>query len=225
MTSMVRVRVRSVAAAPFSTLVLTEAGEVFSCGDGISGNLGHGDGEPQWQPKLIEALCGVRASAVSAGMDHSLVLTEAGDALSFGDATVGQLGYGDEENQLLSSAGDVYSFGVGGWLAWARRPGEGAAAEARGCTRLHGSRGCVCAGYEYSLALSSAGQVYSFGNGATGSSVTPLMSSFFPGLSTRCAACVTRAPQSTSRMLVLSGTLATYHLPCRPLVLVFSDHR
>ena len=46
--------------------------------------LGHGDEEIQYQPKVIEALRGVRVSAVSTCAGHSLVLTEAGEVLSFG---------------------------------------------------------------------------------------------------------------------------------------------
>jgi alpha-tubulin suppressor-like RCC1 family protein len=60
--------------------------------------LGHGDEENQLTPKVIEALRGERVVAVSAGGAHSLVLTEAGAVLSFGDGGEGQLGHGDTDN-------------------------------------------------------------------------------------------------------------------------------
>jgi alpha-tubulin suppressor-like RCC1 family protein len=61
--------------------------------------LGHGDVEYQLTPRVIEALSGMRVVAVSAGCDHSLVLTEAGAVLSFGQGEFGGLGHGDAESR------------------------------------------------------------------------------------------------------------------------------
>jgi hypothetical protein len=47
---------------------------------GVSGRLGHGDEETRETPRVIEALTGVKACVVSAGDDHSLVLSEDGMA-------------------------------------------------------------------------------------------------------------------------------------------------
>jgi alpha-tubulin suppressor-like RCC1 family protein len=55
--------------------------------------------EDQRTPKVIEALRGEKVVAVSAGENHSLVLTEAGAVLSFGLGDDGCLGHGDEEHQ------------------------------------------------------------------------------------------------------------------------------
>ena len=63
--------------------------------------LGHGDEEDQTLPKLIEAMRGKRVVQVSAGDDHSLVLTESGEVYSFGDGSFGKLGHGDQEDQTL----------------------------------------------------------------------------------------------------------------------------
>jgi alpha-tubulin suppressor-like RCC1 family protein len=98
--SLADTRVRTVTAGANHTLVLTEAGAVLSFGYGGEGRLGHGNTENQLAPKVIEALRDERVVAVSAGCDHSLVLTEAGAVLSFGSGGAGQLGHGDTEHQL-----------------------------------------------------------------------------------------------------------------------------
>ena len=72
---------------------------MLSFGYGLSDRLGHGDSEDQHTPKVIEALRGEKVVAVSAGRQHSLVLTEAGAVLSFGFGDAGRLGNGDEEDQ------------------------------------------------------------------------------------------------------------------------------
>ena len=79
--------------------MVTETGAVFSFGQGGDGQLGHGDAEDQPTPKVIEALRGERVMAMSAGVAHSLVLTEARAVLSFGDGDYGRLGHGDRENR------------------------------------------------------------------------------------------------------------------------------
>ena len=73
-----------VSAGSFHSLVLTESGDVFSCGDGDYGKLGHGDEEDQHVPKVVEALRGKGAVQVSAGHKHSLVLTRDNDVFAFG---------------------------------------------------------------------------------------------------------------------------------------------
>ena len=113
-------RVRSVAAGHRHSLVLTEAGTVLSFGRGWSGALGHGDELDQLQPKVIAALGGLRIAAISAGAGHSLAMTEAGDVLSFGCGSSGQLGHGDtfcrrRPAQILTLAGHrVTSISAGG---------------------------------------------------------------------------------------------------------------
>ena len=75
------------------TLVLTRDGTVLSFGEGNAGQLGHGDQEVHDEPKVVEALRGVRVVAVAAGSKHSLVLTDEGAVLSFGAGGRRQLGY------------------------------------------------------------------------------------------------------------------------------------
>ena len=93
------VRVVAIAAGGYHSMVLTDEGVVLSFGHGWYGRLGHGDEMTQWVPKVIEALSGVRVVAIAASSDHSMVLTDDGTVLSFGDGDRGQLGHGDEETQ------------------------------------------------------------------------------------------------------------------------------
>ena len=90
------VRVVAMAAGGGHSLVLTDEGGVLSFGAGVSGQLGHGDDAHQYEPKVIEALRGVRVVAMAAGGRHSLVLTDGGTVLSFGGGGRGQLGHGDD---------------------------------------------------------------------------------------------------------------------------------
>ena len=122
------VRVSSVAADGNHTLVLSEAGAVYSFGWGDAGRLGHGDEEDQRTPRVIEGLRGVRACAVAAGRGHSLVLAASGAVYSFGSGHHGQLGHGYGHHGQLTpkvietlrsvrvcavAAGDAYSFALG----------------------------------------------------------------------------------------------------------------
>jgi alpha-tubulin suppressor-like RCC1 family protein len=71
-------RVGSVAIGRGFTLVTTEAGAVFSFGDGNNGSLGHDDYDTHILPKRVEALDGVYVAAVAAGYHQSLALTACG---------------------------------------------------------------------------------------------------------------------------------------------------
>ena len=89
-------------------------------------------------PRLVEALCGVRIVAVSAGWNHSLAVTEeVGHLFSFGDGRCGQLGRGDDK-----------------------------APQPRAVTALQGARVLVvAAGIEYSRCVLEDGRVYGWGHG------------------------------------------------------------
>jgi len=53
-------------------------------------------------PRLIEGLASVRVSAVSCVWDHSLVVSDGGHIYSWGLGMCGQLGHGDEEENVSS---------------------------------------------------------------------------------------------------------------------------
>ena len=56
--------------------------------------LGHGDENTQPEPRLITMLSGLVVRMISAGVNHSLVITSTGDLYSWGSDRFGQLGYG-----------------------------------------------------------------------------------------------------------------------------------
>jgi len=134
-------RAVSVAAGGYHSLALTAGGVVWSWGFGGQGRLGHGDEEEQWQPKKVEAFDGQRVLAVVAGADHSLALTADSIVWSWGRGVFGQLGHGDQQNQLLPKKVEA----------------------------LAGQRVvAVSAGYFHSLALTADGAVWSWGGGRDG---------------------------------------------------------
>ena len=91
--------VRQVAACGFHTAALTEAGEIFTWGEGKFGRLGHGSERNELVPRMIEALAGKRMRQVACGGFHSAAITEAGDVHTWGGGEHGQLGHGDKVNK------------------------------------------------------------------------------------------------------------------------------
>ena len=134
-------RLERVSVSSRHIVALTDAGEVLSFGAGWGGPLGHGDEEDQHEPKVIEALLGVRVVAIAAGDEHSMVLTDEGEVLSFGNGQYGRLGHGN--------------------VAIQREP--------KMVEALRGIRVvAIAAGYWHSLVLTDGGAVLSFGHGASG---------------------------------------------------------
>ena len=101
-------RVVAVSAGDLHSLV-TADGSVWSWGLGGYGQLGHGDGQSQLQPKKIEAFAGRCVAAVSAGVYHSLALTADGTAWSWGSGDSGRLGHGNQQDQLLPKKVEAFA--------------------------------------------------------------------------------------------------------------------
>ena len=102
-------RVVAVSAGRRHSFALAADGCVWSWGCGRYGRLGHGDQQSQWQPKLVEALAGLRVVAVSAGAFHSLALTADGSVWSWGGGAYGQLGHGDGQDQMLPKKVEAFA--------------------------------------------------------------------------------------------------------------------
>ena len=77
----------------FHSMFLTDCGEVWTCGVGLGGRLGHGTEDVCFVPKLIAAFQNTKCIAIAAGNDHSIVLTEVGVVYTFGLNEFHQLGH------------------------------------------------------------------------------------------------------------------------------------
>jgi len=77
-------KVIGAAAGQFQTVVWTDAGELFTCGQGGKGVLGHGGEDNELLPRLVEALVGKKVIGAAAGSWHTVVWTEAGELFTFG---------------------------------------------------------------------------------------------------------------------------------------------
>ncbi|XP_023713900.1 E3 ubiquitin-protein ligase HERC2 [Cryptotermes secundus] len=80
------------------TLVVTDAGLVFSWGDGDYGKLGRGGNDGSKTPKLIDKLQDVDVVKVYCGAQFSLALTKTGSVYSWGKGDTHRLGHASEEH-------------------------------------------------------------------------------------------------------------------------------
>nr|XP_028578685.1 inhibitor of Bruton tyrosine kinase isoform X3 [Podarcis muralis] len=86
------VYIKQVVLCKFHSVFLSQKGQVYTCGHGQGGRLGHGDEQTCLIPRLVESLMGHQCSQVAAAKDHTLVLTEDGCVYTFGLNTFHQLG-------------------------------------------------------------------------------------------------------------------------------------
>jgi len=126
---------------------------VASWGIGKRGQLGHGKRKDESQPRMLIGGIGygIRIVQVSAGgglvrVAHSLLLTEYGKVLSFGNAQYGQLGHGYSEGKQLSDT---------------LRPRYIDSLADYTCT-------CVSAGELHSAVVTTDGDLYTWGDGFCG---------------------------------------------------------
>jgi alpha-tubulin suppressor-like RCC1 family protein len=180
------------------TLLVSEAGRLFSFGFAACGQLGHADQSNRTVPTEVKALANEKIVACAAGAHHSLAVTGRGTVYSFGLGHTGQLGHGDENFQmityqltpkliaslqgvkivsaaagffnslLIADDGRVFSFGSGG----NGKLGHGDQANQL-VPKQVGALGFqkvvrVSAGPCHTLALTAQGRVFSFGNGQNG---------------------------------------------------------
>lgn len=98
-------RIVAVSAAKFHSVALTDSGAVYTWGFGRSGRLGHGDSlihsgvGAAILPRAVAGLGGVRVVAVAAGKHHTLAAADAGDVYSWGSNRDGRLGYTQVDTQ------------------------------------------------------------------------------------------------------------------------------
>ncbi|KAM6185438.1 inhibitor of Bruton tyrosine kinase [Rhynchocyon petersi] len=84
--------IKQVVLCKFHSVFLSQKGQVYTCGHGPGGRLGHGDEQTCLVPRLVEGLSGHSCSQVAAAKDHTVVLTEDGCVYTFGLNDFHQLG-------------------------------------------------------------------------------------------------------------------------------------
>lgn len=133
------------------TFCVTTVGDVWNWGEGEGGRLGHGEETIRHRPTRLrkEVWGGFPAVMVSCGAKHTLILTSDGRVFSFGYGHDGQLGLANLENQLSPRQIDYAYFRD----RTSDRPAHIV---------------MVAAGGAYSIALSNAGNVYTWGSGTEG---------------------------------------------------------
>mmetsp|Transcript_28782 Transcript_28782/g.66466 ORF Transcript_28782/g.66466 Transcript_28782/m.66466 type:complete len:888 (+) Transcript_28782:27-2690(+) len=82
--------------------LLTDAHEIWMCGDNTFGQLGHSDVNFQATPRQANGLAGKRVSMVACGYSHTAALTAAGDLYTWGRGIEGQLGHGKTKLEMTA---------------------------------------------------------------------------------------------------------------------------
>merc|ERR1719487_2048102 len=114
------IRICSIASHESHSLFLTQEGQIWSCGKGFCGILGHGDISDSLHPKLVESILHVRIVDVAVGVRHSVAVSHKGQVFTWGAADLGQLGHGDMEDQEVHEV--VYDPKTGNTFAYVSTP-------------------------------------------------------------------------------------------------------
>jgi alpha-tubulin suppressor-like RCC1 family protein len=180
------------------TIVLTEAGRIFTFGYAGHGQLGHGDRKNRTVPSEVKEFEGATSrfwpTFVAAGDSHSGAVTLEGCVFTWGSGEFGQLGHSNEEDQLLPrklassfnavmlAAGGAHSVVVTtdgalwGW-GWGEygQLGLGTYADTRVPARVGGSGAfaqckvvMAACGSCHTMAVTDDGGLWSWGYGAGG---------------------------------------------------------
>ena len=137
----------AIAVGTSHNLALSTTGEVFSWGNNFSGQLGDGSKTNRTQPVAVMtdgALAGKTITAIAAGDEHSLALTAEGEVFAWGSNSNDQLGSESWQSSMVPVAVDTRGV-LGGKTVTA-----------------------IAAGHRHSLALTSDGEVISWGENGSG---------------------------------------------------------
>lgn len=175
-------------------VILSETGDVYSFGDGSSGQLGLGPSSLMTTPRLVDTMPRGGMYMVAAGYAHAVAVTESGHIFTWGNNAYGQLGfknvsidftYPTQVHQLadtrityvcagyahtiaVTDAGVVYGWGSNdkGQLGL---DGFTATFSPTMITGLSGKKVTrVSCGYDTTVAMTDKGLVYTFGNNQQG---------------------------------------------------------
>lgn len=134
--------VQNIACGGQHAALVTKQGEIFSWGEESGGRLGHGVDSDVLHPKLIDALSTTNIELVACGEHHTCAVTLSGELYTWGDGHFGLLGHGNEVSRWIPKK-------VNG-------PLEGIHVSSISCGPWH------------TAVVTSAGQLFTFGNGTFG---------------------------------------------------------
>eukprot|EP00298_Acanthocystis_sp_HF-20_P018643 c22002_g8_i1.p1 GENE.c22002_g8_i1~~c22002_g8_i1.p1 ORF type:complete len:428 (-),score=185.23 c22002_g8_i1:139-1422(-) len=127
---------------PVGPLILSEVGDVYSFGDGSTGQLGLGPTSLMTTPHVIDQLPRKKIYMMSAGYAHAVAVTETGEIYAWGNNAFGQLGFRNVSVDFTYPS-QVYSLAN---------------------TRIV----YVCAGFAHTLAITDRGETYGWGSNDKG---------------------------------------------------------
>jgi alpha-tubulin suppressor-like RCC1 family protein len=181
LTTLAAKTVIAISAGERHCLALTSDGKVYAWGWNLSGQLGNNSTTNSGYPVAVVsngALTGKTVVAIAAGVGHSLALTSDGKVFAWGSNTYGQLGNGNTTNSSVPL-----------WIPVSVTKG--------GTLKTLSS---IAVGDEHSLALSSEGEVFSWGRNYYGQ---------LGNISATDFASYSANPVYVSAMGLLAGTTAT----------------
>ncbi|XP_050971383.1 E3 ISG15--protein ligase HERC5-like [Labeo rohita] len=177
------------------SMALTNNGQLFVWGENSHGQMGLKKDHPgSPSPQHVESLSGIPVAQISAGGDHSFVLSLSGVVFGWGKNSAGQLGLGDttdrdlptvvnslnqkktvsiscggEHTATLSKGGTVFTFGSGG----SGQLGHNSFKDEhhpRVVAELWGSKvsQVTCGRHHTLVSVASSKRIYSFGCGIQG---------------------------------------------------------
>src|SRR5690348_17054256 len=148
-------RITQVATGCEFTLALTAGGRVLSWGENDFGQLGNGTIRNSPKPAPVKLPAGVKITAISAGCEFGLALTAGGQLMAWGNNEAGQLGNGEIGDP------DTSDGQIGALDQFEKLP-----------VRVHLPAGVrvrgMAASFAYTLAVSTTGRVYAWGENSRG---------------------------------------------------------
>ncbi|CAN1250515.1 PH, RCC1 and FYVE domains-containing protein 1 [Linum perenne] len=181
------IHVSSISCGPWHTAIVTSSGQLFTFGDGTFGVLGHGDRKSVSLPREIESLKGLRTVRAACGVWHTAAVVEvmvgnssssncsSGKLFTWGDGDKGRLGHGDKDAKLVPTC-------------------VAALVDPNFCQ--------VACGHSLTVALTTAGHVYTMGSPVYGQLGNPKADGKLP----------TRVEGKLSKNFVEEIACGAYHI-------------